>query len=121
MVGEGRVTYDFALRLRARDHTTRSVLAWPLDTFFRALTISWSRLLARVRIGTYVATQVSYLSPTLGEYYIHKVCKEVEPVPPNLPTLFHVPKDILDYCINNSVDERERFFEFVRERESEAV
>ena len=29
-------------------HDVGDVLGWPLDTFFRAITISWSRLLARV-------------------------------------------------------------------------
>ena len=48
---EGPVTYDFTIHLRVRDHTPYDfggVLGWPLHTFFWALTISWSRLLARV-------------------------------------------------------------------------
>jgi hypothetical protein len=49
---ERQVTYDFTLHLRIRDHTKLhdfgGVLGRPLDAFFWALTISWSRLLARV-------------------------------------------------------------------------
>ena len=36
-------------------HDFGGVLGWPLDTIFWALTISWSRLLARVRSGPNVA------------------------------------------------------------------
>ena len=39
---EGLVTYDFTL------HDCGSVLGGPLNTFSWALTISWSRLLARM-------------------------------------------------------------------------
>ena len=46
------ITYAFALHLRVRNHTTwwfrRCVLGRPSDTFFRALTISWSWLLTHV-------------------------------------------------------------------------
>ena len=47
---EGLVTYDFTLNLRTVTtlHDFGGVLERPLDTFFRALTISWSRLLACV-------------------------------------------------------------------------
>ena len=48
---EGMVTYDFTLHLRVRDQHYMIVevcLGRPLDTFFWALTILWSRLLARV-------------------------------------------------------------------------
>jgi hypothetical protein len=50
-VVEGPV--DFTLHLRVRDHAI-CVFASPLDTFFWALTISWSRLLARVWSGPWV-------------------------------------------------------------------
>jgi hypothetical protein len=80
-----------------------SVLGGPLDTFFWALTILWSPLLAHVGSGPYVATRVVIsLTNTLGEYCIHKACKEVGPVPPNLPTLLHVSK--LRTSNNNTVD-----------------
>ena len=36
-------------------HDFGGVLGRPLDTFFRALTISWSRVLAHVRSGPYIA------------------------------------------------------------------
>jgi hypothetical protein len=39
---EDPITYDFTL------HDCGGVLGRPLDTFFWALTIPWSRLLARV-------------------------------------------------------------------------
>ena len=44
---EDPVTYDFALHLRTRDdtHDFGVVLGRPLDTFFWALTTSWSRFL----------------------------------------------------------------------------
>jgi hypothetical protein len=46
---EGQVTYDFTLHLRGFTlHDFGGVLGWPLDTFFWALTISWSRLMAHV-------------------------------------------------------------------------
>ena len=48
---EGPVTYGFTLHSRARDHTAwdfGGVLGRPLVTFVWALTISWSRLSARV-------------------------------------------------------------------------
>ena len=44
---EGPVTYDFTLHLRGCDRVG-DILGQPLDTFFWALTISWSQLLARV-------------------------------------------------------------------------
>jgi hypothetical protein len=45
---EGPVTYNFTLHLRTTPHDFGSVLGQPLDTFFWALTISWSRLVAYV-------------------------------------------------------------------------
>ena len=47
---EGPVTYGFTLYLRSLTtlHDFGGASGHPLDTFFRALTISWSRLLARV-------------------------------------------------------------------------
>jgi hypothetical protein len=48
---ENPVTYDFTLDLRICDHTTwvfAGVFGRLLDTFFWALTISWSRLLPHV-------------------------------------------------------------------------
>jgi hypothetical protein len=51
---EGPVTYDFTLHSRARDQHYMIVevcLGRPSDTFFWDLTISWSRLLARVWSG----------------------------------------------------------------------
>ena len=47
---EGLVTYDFTLHLGfvTTLHDFGGVLGRPLNTFFWALTISWSRLLARV-------------------------------------------------------------------------
>ena len=47
---EGPVTYDFTLHSRSPTtlHDVGGVLGRPLDTFLWALTISWSRLLARV-------------------------------------------------------------------------
>jgi hypothetical protein len=47
------VTHDFTLHLRSVTtlYDFEGVLGWPLDTFFWALTISWSRLLARVWSG----------------------------------------------------------------------
>jgi hypothetical protein len=47
---EGPVTYDFTLHLRfvTTLHEFGGVLGWPLDTFFWALTISWSQHLAHV-------------------------------------------------------------------------
>ena len=50
-LGENPLTYDFTLHSRLHDHTLHDVggvLGQPLDTLFWALTISWSRLLARV-------------------------------------------------------------------------
>jgi hypothetical protein len=45
---KNQVTYGFTIHLRIRDHTTwfEGVLGQPLNTFFWALTISWSQLLA---------------------------------------------------------------------------
>ena len=47
---EGPVTYDFTLHSRnvTTLHDFEGVLGKPLDTFIWALTIPWSRLLARV-------------------------------------------------------------------------
>ena len=47
---EGTVTYDFALHLRICTtlHDFGGALRWPLNTFFWALTIPWSGLLAHV-------------------------------------------------------------------------
>ena len=47
------VTYDFTLHFNICDHATWfwRCLGTPLDTFFWALTISWSRLLSRVWSG----------------------------------------------------------------------
>jgi hypothetical protein len=50
-------------------HDFGSVLGWPLHTFFWALTISWSWLLARVQSGP--KAQLGFISSPLGyETYI---------------------------------------------------
>ena len=41
-------------------HDFGGVLRQPLDTFFGALTISWSRLLAYVQSGPYVVTIINF-------------------------------------------------------------
>jgi len=73
-VVEGRTTYDFTLHLRLRDTTTwfwRCVgTAFNLDTFFWALTISWSRLLTHMWSGpkltpNYLTTLLDILFLTL--------------------------------------------------------
>jgi hypothetical protein len=51
---EGSVTYDFTLHFWGSVttlHDFGGVVGWPLDTFFWALTISWSRLLKWVWSG----------------------------------------------------------------------
>ena len=49
-LAEGPVTYGFTLHLRVHDHTTRvwRCFGTAFGHFLRALTIKWSRLLARV-------------------------------------------------------------------------
>jgi hypothetical protein len=44
-------------------HDFGSALGWPLDTFFRALKISWSWLLVRVQSGP--KAQVGFISSPL--------------------------------------------------------
>ena len=48
---KGPGTYDFTIHLRVSLttlHDLGGVLGWPWDTFFWALAIPWSRLLAHV-------------------------------------------------------------------------
>jgi hypothetical protein len=56
---EGPITYDFTL------HDFGSVLGQPLHTFLWALTISWSRFLARVIVRA------------LGSHTINMICRNV--------------------------------------------